>query len=130
MEKPIHQFTYSYFWNNRDTLILVYEGNILGRYVTGFAKKVEHLPNAYGIPTRRSDCEDTSVCFLNDNMFDLYAAKMEEAMSEIEDSAKKTGREVVLSPKFALGRAELDKRAPRLYEFLMIELKARFNYGS
>jgi len=117
------RITRDFVWNNRDKIIFLFGDNLLYKGEKGQAI-IRGLPNAYGIPTKRVPCLDEKVCYLNDNMFELYAAKINQAIEEVP----RDGRKIFVIPKIGEGNAEMPKRCPKLYEFLMKRLIEEFNY--
>jgi hypothetical protein len=101
--------------------VFIFGDNLVGRGCGGQAQ-IRFEPNAYGIPTKKfpSMSEDS---FFSDNEFEENIKHISDALNNIP-----TQFSTIVFPEDGLGTglAELPKRAPRTYKWLVNEIDKRF----
>ena len=120
---PIH-LTAEFIWKHPE-IIFVFDDNILRRGNVGSAKICRGYPNCYGIATKRSDCRDERVCYMNDDLEDVYCRIIEQ---DIKAVPRDDGRRIYVIPGIGEGYAKLPEKAPKVWEYLQRRLKEEFNY--
>jgi len=100
---------------------------LFGDNLEGYGKKGQAIirdePNAYGIPTKKkpSMSEDA---FFTDDEYDANVKAIDEAFDKIP----KEGIIVLPSAGLGTGLAELNKRAPKTFEYLQNKLVTLYRY--
>jgi hypothetical protein len=84
------------------------------------------LPNAIGIDTKKNRGTSESSYFTNAD-FDIFKAQVDEAIQRAIDSGKTI---VIPADGIGTGKAELDKRAPKLFAYLQQRLDELKNLNS
>lgn len=79
---------------------------------------IRGLPNAIGIDTKKDRGTSTS-SFFTDADFDIFKKQVDEAIKQAVDSGK-----IIVIPKNGIGtgKAQLDRRAPKLFAYLQSKL--------
>lgn len=102
--------------NNPDSLF-VYGDNNIGRGKAGQAI-IRDLPNTIGIPTKRYPSKNPDA-FYNDSEYINNTRRISQAIDKIIQRSVSYRYVVLPKQGFGTGLAELPKRAPRTYEFLV-----------
>lgn len=79
---------------------------------------IRGLPNAIGISTKR-DRGTNETSYLNDSLFDAFKKHLDEQIQKAKDSGKTI---VIPADGIGTGKAELEKRAPRIFAYLQEQL--------
>ena len=87
---------------------------------------IRGLPNAIGIDTKKNRGTSESSYFI-DADFDIFKAQVDEAIQRAIDSGKTI---VIPADGIGTGKAELDKRAPKLFAYLQQRLDELKNLSS
>lgn len=87
---------------------------------------IRRLPNAIGIDTKKNRGTSESSYF-TDADFDIFKAQIDEAIQRAIDSGKTI---VIPADGIGTGKAELDKRAPKLFAYLQQRLNELKNLNS
>lgn len=102
---------------NRDKLFL-FGDNLERRGLGGQAAAMRGEPNVIGIPTKKSPSYRRD-SFFSDDDFEKNKTAIDAALSEVSRAATDAIRAIVIpSAGLGTGRAQLDKRAPRTFEYL------------
>lgn len=128
MKKEIQIFkgfwTVSDVLQNRTTLF-VFGDNDVGRGKRGQAI-IRDCPNAIGIPTKKLPILKDDA-FYSDAEFHDNCVKIDRAITKIERVfLESTLYDVLMFPEAGLGTglAELDRRAPRTLEYLLVQIES------
>jgi len=106
---------------NRDKLFL-FGDNLERRGYGGQAAAMRGEPNAIGIPTKKTPTYKPGA-FFTDLEFDQNKDAIDAAFAEITNAVTDSIRAIVIpSNGLGTGRAQLDKRAPRTFEYLQKRL--------
>ena len=72
--------------------------------------------NTFAIPVKYARCYNDYTSFFDDRLFDTNKQLIDTAVANI--IARARGRKIVVFPKIGLGYNEMDKRAPKTFEYL------------
>ena len=108
-------------WITRQTLrdnpdkAFLFGDNLDQRGMKGQAKEMRGEPNAFGIPTKKHPSMG-KYAFFDDRDFQYYTWHIDRAFNKLKES----GFDTVVIPEAGLGGglAELDQRAPLVFEYL------------
>lgn len=125
-------WTRGYVQNNQDKVFL-FGDNTNDRVNTHYIPKstqavIRGLDNAIGIDTKKDrGTFDTS--YFTDEDFDAFKAQVDEAIKKAVDSGKPI---VIPEGGIGTGKAQLDKKAPKLFDYLQKQLDSLVNgtYGT
>lgn len=106
---------------NRDKLFL-FGDNLEHRGLGGQAAAMRGEPNAFGIPTKKSPSYRGNA-FFSDDVLEENKAAIDAAFLEVSRAVTDSIRAIVIpSAGLGTGRAQLDKRAPRTFAYLLQKL--------
>ncbi|MFZ1701016.1 MAG: hypothetical protein WBO10_07260 [Pyrinomonadaceae bacterium] len=116
--------TREYVRSNPDKLFL-FGDNLERRGFGGQAAAMRGEPNAIGIPTKKSP-SNTESAFFSDDEIELNKAAIDAAFAGVLTAINGVNREnqIITIPADGLGtgRAQLEKRAPKTFAFLLQKL--------
>jgi len=100
--------------------IFLFGDNLLRRGYGGQASAMRDEPNAIGIPTKKKPTNEPDA-FFTDAEFDQNKAAIDKAFSEL---ARYEDGTIMVIPSAGLGTgvADLQNRAPKTFEYLLIKL--------
>ena len=129
--KNIKVMTYEGYWTRAEVekakdKVFLFGDNTNDRIHTHYAPTstqavIRGLSNAIGIDTKK-DRGTKESSYFTDADFDVFKAQVDEAIAK----AKASGKTIVVHKDIGKGKAELDKRAPKLYEYLRSALNNLF----
>ena len=92
------------------------------KFGCGGQASIRYCSNAYGIPTKKSPTMANSA-FFTDSEYDKNVAHIDKAIANIP-----SGYDTIVFPSDGLGTglAELPKRAPKTYAYLVSAINKRF----
>jgi len=99
-------------------IIFVFGDNLEERGFGGQAAECRGEPNAFGIPTKYYPKMDTEA-FFSDKDCMLLCYVIDKAIRNIPND----GREIYVLPRIGAGLAQMPKRCPRIYKYLVKKLK-------
>lgn len=103
--------------------LYVFGDNMIGCGLGGQAKECRGEPNAVGIPTKHFPRND-DVAFFCDSDFENVVSLIDRRIDIIRNHIKIGGTVVVPSDGVGVGRAQLETKAPKIYEYIMSQLLA------
>jgi hypothetical protein len=115
-------------WNSREHIIYIYGDSILqGGYESGRgqSKVCRGYPNTYGIPTKRTSCNEQSLCYMHDGLFDIFQGEIERALRRVP---RDDSRYIYVIPRIGEGDSQMPKKCPKLFDYLMKRLHEEFGY--
>ena len=104
--------------------LFLFGDNLMGQGYGGQAKEMRNESNAHGIPTKIKPTMEEDA-FFSDDMFDEIS-KFYDDIFTINQAGFNCGEyEAVVIPSAGLGTglAELNKRAPKIYKYLLQKIK-------
>lgn len=111
------------FWTRADVeknprWLFIYGDNDIHKG-TGGQAIIRGARNAYGVPTKKLPSL-TPRSFYNDEEFEANSEKIDNALQKIQQAFHRDGYLKIVLPEKGLGTglAQLDKRAPRTFEYL------------
>jgi hypothetical protein len=108
--------------------IFLFGDNLVRTGWGGQAKEMRGEPNAVGIPTKKKPEMTNDSFFTDDELWENKKA-IDNAFMDIfiiKQEIKKCGKEAIIvipSSGIGTGFAELPRRAPKTYQYLLIRLK-------
>ena len=85
---------------------------------------IRGMPNAFGIPTKRAPSY-LETAYFSDATYDSHVAMIDSAFRDVDQLIRSGAFDRLALPEDGLGTglAELDKRAPRVLEYLNARLR-------
>jgi hypothetical protein len=122
-EVPKH-LTRDWIYKHRSEVIVIFGDNLHKKGYGGQAEACRGCTNAYGVPTKRTPCRDESVCYFTDTLYDVFCWNIDISIAEVP----RDGRLIYVIPGIGEGHAQMPKRAPKVFEYLMKRLNEEFGY--
>lgn len=114
-----YRLTRGYIRTKTKELSFVYSDAVNNRSYLGQCEAAKGQPNCYVVYTKWNPCSnDPPEAFFDDAEFEALTKDIIDRCIECINR----GLPIILFPKIAQGRAQLDKRAPRTYKYLMDKL--------
>lgn len=76
-----------------------------------------YFNHCYPVPTKWKNCKSDNAAFVYDLQFDQYKFELDFWIKLVPSNLP-----IILFPKIGLGCAELDRRGPKCYEYLVSQL--------
>lgn len=104
---------------NKD-ILFVFGDNDIRQGLGGFAKVCRGEPNALGIRVKKLPSLEENA-FYNDDEFEQNKVKIDEDIEQIR-KVSKVYSAIYIPDGIGAGLAQLDKRAPDTYKYLMLKI--------
>jgi hypothetical protein len=101
----------------RPDTLWVFGDNLAHKGRGGQAKECRGEPNAVGIPTKRRPSRDEDAYFV-DSDFARAKPEIDAAFIRLADHLRTGGTVVLPAQGIGTGRAELERRAPRIHRYV------------
>ena len=98
--------------------IFVYGSDYTEKGIFGQSWSCQHEPNTFSVPTLYKICQSQTDRWFSDDNWKEHKEQIDERISKIPID----GRPIILFRKIGCGHSELNRRAPKLYKYLMDEL--------
>jgi hypothetical protein len=104
--------------------VFLFGDNLMGQGYGGQAREMRDEPNAHGIPTKIKPTMEEDA-FFNDDMFDEISKFYDDIFLMNQAGFNCGDYEAIVIPSAGLGTglAELSKRAPKIYKYLLQKIK-------
>jgi len=103
--------------------IFVYGDAVTNRSYEGQCDAAKGESNCFMVPTKWNPCSsEPPQSFFNDDQFHLNQNVIDTAIGDIETSLESNPRPVILFPKIGCGKAQMPKKCPKTYAYLMERL--------
>lgn len=96
----------------------VYSSDYFGASKLGQAEQAANEPNTYPIPVRFRFCASNPDSYFYDHSMPVIKEKLDACFGSIP----RDGRPIVIFPKIGMGKSDLYKRAPLVFDYIYAKL--------